>query len=259
MHRDLDQYRTAGLPPAGGPSYTICMLGKRSNLNILRIEDQDVPLTVTRHPRARRLTLRLDPVAGALRLALPRGVALAEGLDFAQQRSDWILTQLESLPPRVAFADGAEVPYLGESHRICHDPQARRGVWRAKGSIRVSGRIEHLSRRITDFLKREARREMTDRAHLKAAKIDRRVARVSLRDTQSRWGSCSADGCINFSWRLILAPDTVLDYVVAHEVTHLVHMNHGPRFWVLVDKLTAETEAPRRWLRKNGASLLRYG
>lgn len=235
------------------------MWSKRSNLNILRIEDQEVPLTVTRHPRARRLTLRLDPVAGELRLALPRGVALAEGLNFARQRSHWILTQLESLPPRVAFADGAEIPYLGESHRIRHDPQARRGVWRERCSIRVSGHIEHLPRRITDFLKAEARRELTDRAHVKAAKIDRQLARVSLRDTQSRWGSCSVAGCINFSWRLILAPEAVLDYVVAHEVAHLVHMNHGPRFWALVDKLTAETEAPRRWLRKNGASLLRYG
>jgi len=235
------------------------MWSKRSNLNILKIENQDVPLTVTRHPRARRLTLRLDPVAGELRLALPRGVALADGLDFAQQRSDWILTQLEALPPRIAFADGAEIPYLGESHRISHDPQARRGVWRENCSIRVSGQIEHLQRRITDFLKAEARRELTERAHAKAARAGRRVARISLRDTQSRWGSCSADGSINFSWRLILAPEVVLDYVVAHEVAHLVHMNHGPRFWALAEKLTAETEAPRRWLRQNGASLLRYG
>ncbi len=235
------------------------MSGKRSNLNILRIEDQDVPVTVTRHPRARRLTLRLDPVAGELRLALPRGVALSEGLDFAQQRSDWILTQLEALPPRVAFADGAEIPFLGETHKISHDPRARRGVWRERHSIRVSGQIEHLPRRITDFLKAEARRELTNRTHVKATQIDRHVTRVSLRDTQSRWGSCSVDGCINFSWRLILAPAAVLDYVVAHEVAHLVHMNHGPRFWALVEKLTAETEAPRRWLRQNGATLLRFG
>lgn len=235
------------------------MADKRSNLKILRLKGREVPLNVRRNPRARRLTLRLDQTSGAAQLSLPRGVALAEGLDFARSRTDWILAQLDSLPPRVPFAEGARVPYLGEPHQIRRAPWARRGVWREAGNIWVSGFAEHLSRRVTDHLRQEARRELSGRARDKAAGIGRRVSRVSIRDTRSRWGSCSSDGELNFSWRLILAPEAVLDYVVAHEVAHLVHLNHGPRFWALVDTLTAEVAGPRRWLRENGGALLRYG
>jgi predicted metal-dependent hydrolase len=112
---------------------------------------------------------------------------------------------------------------------------------------------------VTDFLRHEARRELSARAGEKAQRIARRPGRISIRDTQSRWGSCSSDGDISFSWRLILAPEPVLDYVVAHEVSHLVHLDHGPRFWALVEKLAAEVAGPRRWLRRNGGALLRYG
>jgi hypothetical protein len=235
------------------------MANKRSNLKILRLEGIEVPLVVRRNPRARRLTLRLDQASGAAQLSLPRGVALAEGLNFARSRSDWIRAQLETLPPRVTFAAGAQVPYLGDAHVIRHAPGARRGVWREAGTIWVSGFAEHLARRATDFFKGEARRELSERARDKAAGIGRQVSRVSIRDTRSRWGSCSSDGELNFSWRLILAPEAVLDYVVAHEVAHLVHLNHGPRFWALVATLTAEVAGPRRWLRENGGALLRYG
>ena len=235
------------------------MADQRSNLKILSLKGREVPLTVRRNPRARRLTLRLDQASGAAQLSLPRGVALAEGLDFARSRTDWILAQLDSLPPRVPFMEGARVPYLGEPYLIRCAPWARRGVWREAGSIWVSGFAEHLSRRVTDHLRQEARRELSGRARDKAAGIGRRVSRVSIRDTRSRWGSCSSDGELNFSWRLILAPEAVLDYVVAHEVAHLVHLNHGPRFWALVATLTGEVAGPRRWLRENGGALLRYG
>ena len=239
------------------------MANKRSDPKILKLEGIEAPLVVRRNPRARRLTLRLDQASGAPQLSLPRGVPLSEGLDFARSRSGWLLAQLESLPPRVAFAEGARVPYLGEPQVIRHAPWARRGVWREAGAIWVSGFAEHLARRVTDFLRHEARRELTARAGDKAARLGRRPARrlgrISIRDTQSRWGSCSSDGDISFSWRLILAPEPVLDYVVAHEVAHLVHLNHGARFWALVDGLTAEVAGPKRWLRRNGGALLRYG
>ena len=105
----------------------------------------------------------------------------------------------------------------------------------------------------------EARREMTERALEKARLAERTVTSVTLRDTRSRWGSCTPDGAISLSWRLVLAPLPVLDYVVAHEVAHLAHMNHGPRFWALTAKLTDQVTGPQRWLKDNGARLLRYG
>ncbi len=196
---------------------------------------------------------------GAVRLVLPRRTPLRQGLDFAEDKAGWILGHLDALPERVPFAAGAVLPLLGEEHVIRHDPDARRGVWRAEGTIWVSGQPEHLSRRVHDFLKVEARREMSERARQKAAIVGRLVKRLSLRDTTSRWGSCSADGNLSFTWRLILAPEAVLDYVVAHEVAHLKHMNHGPRFWALVDRLTGDVARSRRWLRERGDRLLRYG
>lgn len=235
------------------------MVGKASNLKILPLGSHHVTLAVERHPRARRLTLRLEPASGRFHLVLPRGVALAEGLAFARSRKAWILGQLDSLPPQVPFAPGAAIPYLGRDHEIVHQPEARGAVWREDGQICVTGFAEHLPRRVEDYLKMQARRELGERAHEKAAGIERRVTRIALRDTHSRWGSCARDGRINFSWRLILAPEPVLDYVVAHEVAHLVHMNHSRDFWRLVARLTEDVPGSKQWLRRNGASLLRYG
>ncbi len=235
------------------------MAEEASNLKILELDGEPVPLAVKRHARARRLTLRLDPASGRFHLVLPRGVPLREGLDFARRRSTWILHQLGSLPPRVPFADGAVIPLLGRPHRIEHRPTARGAVWREAEALCVAGSAEHLPRRVGDYLKKEARAELGDRARQKSRRVGRRIARVSLRDTQSRWGSCSRDGRINFSWRLILAPESVLDYVVAHEVAHLIHMDHSREFWRLVDRLTADVPKSKAWLRRHGAGLLRYG
>ena len=235
------------------------MVSKASNLKVLTLGDDQVTLAVERHPRARRLTLRLEPASGRFHLVLPRGVALAEGLAFARSRRAWILRQLDSLPPRVPFEVDAQIPYLGETHRIVHRPEARGGVWREAGEISVTGYIEHLPRRVSDFLKKEARRELGERARQKAALVERRVTKIALRDTHSRWGSCARDGRINFSWRLILAPEPVLDYVVAHEVAHLVHMDHSRQFWRVVDRLTDDVPNAKHWLKRNGAGLLRYG
>ena len=151
------------------------------------------------------------------------------------------------------------VQVLGVDHEIRHIPDLVGGTRRDDGVIRVGGRAEHVPRRVLDYLTGEARRELAVRARAKAALLGARVAAVTVRDTRSRWGSCSATGRLSFSWRLILTPDAVLDYVVAHEVAHLKEMNHSARFWAVCARLTAEVEAPRAWLKANGARLLRYG
>ena len=227
--------------------------------NILCPSGRSVPLDLQRDKRARRITLRLEPAAGRFTLVLPRGTSLDEGLGFARHKARWMERQLAALPPRMPFAPGAVVPLLGEDHVIRHLPEARRGTWREAGEIRVSGFLDYLPRRVADFLKGEARDEITRRAFDKAERIERQIARLTLRDTRSRWGSCNSEGRLNFSWRLILTPEPVLDYVVAHEVAHLKHLHHGPRFWSLVNKLTEDMENARRWLRDNGNGLHRYG
>lgn len=227
--------------------------------HILCPSGRELPLDLRRDKRARRITLRLEPAEGLFTLVVPRGASLAEALNFAQHKARWMERQLAALPPRVPFEPGAVLPLLGEDHVIRHLPEARRGTWREAGEIRVSGFLDYLPRRVADFLKREAREEIGRRAQEKAARIERPIARLSVRDTRSRWGSCNSDGCLNFSWRLILTPEPVLDYVVAHEVAHLKHLHHGPRFWSLVGKLTDEMDGARRWLHVNGNSLHRYG
>ncbi|WP_282605580.1 M48 family metallopeptidase [Pelagibius sp. Alg239-R121] len=226
---------------------------------ILRFGDRQIPLEVRRHTRARRITLRLSPDGTGVKLVLPKRAALKEGLAFAERNRSWILARLSEQPDRTVFCDGATVPVLGETQTIRHDPAARRGVWRQDDVIWVSGFAEHLPRRVTDFLKAEARREISARARSKARSQGLKIARISLRDTSSRWGSCSSSGNLNFSWRLIFAPELVLDYVVAHEVAHLREMNHGPAFWQLTRQMTTDVGQAKTWLSRHGASLLRYG
>lgn len=228
----------------------------------LFLDGRAVPLVCKVSPRARRMTLRVDAKTGGVQLTLPRGVSRREGLDFAERHRDWLLRRLADLPPAVPFHDGVEIPFLGEPHVILHAPDARRGVWRRDGEIVVSGGAEFVPRRVTDFLKREAKREIQRRAQAKAGLLPakaRPLGRVILRDTRSRWGSCAQSGDLSFSWRLVLAPENVLDYVVAHEVAHLAEMNHGPGFWRLVGRLTDEVAEPKAWLRRAGAGLHRYG
>ena len=180
-------------------------------------------------------------------------------LDFARRKADWLIAQIDARPPRVPFAEGAVVPVLGVDHVIRHRPGARRGAWREDGTIFVSGFAEHMARRVTDLLKAEAQSEIAPRARAKAAIVKREIRRIGIRHMTSRWGSCGSDGALCFCWRLILAPEAVLDYVVAHEVAHLRYMNHGPRFWALVARLTPDAKGAQAWLKAHGDTLLAYG
>ncbi|HYM01621.1 MAG TPA: SprT family zinc-dependent metalloprotease, partial [Stellaceae bacterium] len=150
---------------------------------------------------------------------------------------------------------------LGVLHRIRHVARSgeRGPVWIEGREIRVSGDEEHIARRVRDFLRERAREELGRRARRLAAQVDRKIGRITVRDTTTRWGSCSANGNLAFSWRLVMAPEAVLHYVVAHEAAHLVEMNHGPRFWKLVERLVPNFERQRDWLNNNRAWLLRIG
>jgi predicted metal-dependent hydrolase len=212
--------------------------------------------------RARRLSLRIDVGAGHAVLVQPPRMAAAAVLAFAAARREWIADRLGELPCRIAFDEGAVIPLRGETHVLRFAPDARGGVWRDDGAIVVTGRAEHAPRRLIDWLKSEARAAIAPLARELAAALDRRVAAITVRDTTSRWGSCSRNGRLSFSWRLVLAPMPVLRYVVAHEVAHLRHMNHGPAFWRTVDGLLGDADggrSARQWLRDHGAVLHRYG
>ncbi|WP_431855783.1 M48 family metallopeptidase [Azospirillum sp.] len=225
----------------------------------LAIAGLPVPLELRESARTRRMTLRVDAGRGLVQVVVPAGMAEAEVHRFILRHDGWLRARLEQLPPRLPFVDGAAVPVLGRDHVIRHLPDLRGGTRREDGVLLVGGRPEHVERRVHDHLIAEARRELAERARAKATHIGKRVAAVTVRDTRSRWGSCASSGRLSFSWRLILTPEAVLDYVVAHEVAHLVEMNHSARFWAVCATLTAEVKGPRAWLKANGARLLRYG
>ncbi len=222
--------------------------------------DLGAPLSVRVSPRARRVGLRIDAAERRVELVLPRGVPAEFGLRFLRDKRRWIVARLDALPRHVPFVEGAIVPVLGRPHRIHRslDP-ASPPVSITDGEIRVRGDPPHISRRVRDHLAALARDELARRARPLAAQIGHRIARVSVRDTRSRWGSCSSSGNLSFSWRLIFAPEPVIDYVVAHEVAHLAEMNHGPRFWRLLESLMPGSAGPRAWLDRHRAQLLSYG
>ncbi len=220
------------------------------------------PFLVKRDSRARRMLLRVMPRDGAVVLVLPTRASLKSGQQFVTEQVDWILARQEERPESQPWHDGAVLPLYGAPHTIRHRPAARGGVWIERNEIHVTGQVEHLPRRLRDWLKRRAREEFGQTAREMAAGIGVQVRRVTVRDTQSRWGSCSAHGNLSFSWRLLLAPPAIGRYLVAHEVAHLKHMDHSTAFWSLCARLLgsdSELRAARIWLRRHGAALHLHG
>jgi predicted metal-dependent hydrolase len=218
---------------------------------------------------ARRYTLRVKNGSGEVVLTMPTHGSLKEAQAFAERQGAWIGARLRRLPQLVAFASGAAIPLRGIAHEIVYCPGRRGTVWveakepdllaQTHFALCVAGDAAHVARRIRDFLKREARRDLEAAVLHYTRELGVPNRAVGLRDTTSRWGSCSSQGSLNFSWRLILAPTYVLDYLAAHEVAHLVHMNHSARFWKLTRKLCAETDRAEAWLKAHGKDLHRYG
>lgn len=233
---------------------------KQPRRELLRIDGRPVAVTVRLNPRATRLIVKVHPSTGEVSVVAPSRRALDSAMDFARSETNWIARRLAHVPRPIDLEPGARIPYRGEEHAIHSAPRGPAPVWVDRGArtIRVSGLSEHAPRRLLDFLKREARRVLDARASEFSARIGVQPKRITVRDTASRWGSCSTTRAISFSWRLILAPSFVLDYVVAHEVAHLKHMNHGARFWALVRDLVGNVEKPQSWLNKNGPLLHRY-
>lgn len=222
------------------------------------VAPREVPVLWRRSARARRVSLRLDAVAGAVVLTLPVRAARARGLELLERHAAWVLKQVEGLAPALEFRDGAEVPLGGVPHLVRHEP-GRRVARIEDGALVVGGDAAGLARRVERLLRAEALRRIAARVAVHAAALGVRPAAVRLKDTRTRWGSCAPDRTLSFTWRLVMAPDWVLDYVVAHEVAHLREMNHGPRFWALCESRTPHRAAATAWLKRHGPGLLRAG
>ena len=219
---------------------------------------------VKRVAAARRLTLRVRSADGTAVLTMPPGASLRGAQAFASRHAAWIGTRLAALPGRIPLLPGTDLPLRGIAHRLVHDASTLRACQAGLGPdgapvLRVSPRLADPEAAVLRFLMGEARRDLAAAVARHAAAVGRPVARITLRDTRSRWGSCSSRGTLNFSWRLILAPPLVLDYLAAHEVAHLVHMDHSDRFWQVTRGLAPAMDEAEDWLKRHGPALHRYG
>ncbi|MEM1353012.1 MAG: SprT family zinc-dependent metalloprotease [Pseudomonadota bacterium] len=218
--------------------------------------DPPVELTLRRSTRARRISLRVSGLDGKVTLTLPQGTPEAQALQFAQAKGEWLRAQLHRQPAIAAICPGSTLPVEGRPTTIALGPVRR--IEYESDTLVVPGPASTLAARLEGWLKARARDRLVCASDRFAKGLGREYTRISLRDTRSRWGSCSAEGRLMYSWRLILAPPDVLDYVAAHEVAHLKEMNHSSAFWSTVATLMPAYDAPRHWLRQHGAELHRY-
>lgn len=214
-----------------------------------------VEITLRRNARARRLSLRVSRLDGRATLTLPRRVSEREGLAFLREREAWLRDHLDQIAPELRPQIGGTLPFEGEDVPIA--AAAVRSPRLEAGQLLVPEDPDRLGARLVAFLKVQARDRLAEAVRRHATALGRPHGRLTLRDTRSRWGSCSSRGDLMFSWRLIMAPPQVLDYVAAHEVAHLAHMDHSPAFWACVERLFPDHKACRHWLRDEGTRLHR--
>jgi len=218
--------------------------------------DPPVEITLRRSARARRFSLKVSRLDGKVTLSMPARAPEAEALRFAADKAGWLRGVLANAVPRAEIALGTKIPFEGVEVTLTAAPVRSPRIDGA--ALLVPAAPDRLQARVLAFLKLAARQRLQAACERHAAALGRPFARITLRDTRSRWGSCTAEGALMFSWRLILAPPEVLDYVAAHEVAHLAEMNHSPAFWAVVGRLMPGYEPHRAWLKRHGAGLHRY-
>lgn len=218
-----------------------------------------VEIMLKRSARARRFSLRVSRLDGRVTLSLPARAREAEAMAFARAQEGWLRETLAGMPSREGVGIGSLLPVEGRLLRLA--PGAGRAVRVEGESLLIPGDPAQAGARAGAFLKALARERLVAASDRHAAQIGRKVTQVTLRDTRSRWGSCAVDGALMYSWRLVMTPPAVLDYVAAHEVAHMLEMNHSRRFWAVVERLYPGWQAQRKWLHTEGQTLhaFRFG
>ena len=215
----------------------------------------DFPLKVIKSPRAKRLTLKVDSKERQAILSIPPRCTQKQAIAFVRTHQEWILNGLKNLPQIQKFTSGQSISLFGKKILIQHAPEKRWGARIEKDILYVSGGSEFTHRRVKDFIKKEAQKKFLSLSQKLATKINCSVNDVVIKDTKSRWGSCSSLNNINYNWRLALAPQEVIDYIVAHEVSHLAHQDHSEEFWECVATLCPNYETGQEWLKQHGKEL----
>lgn len=233
---------------------------KATPQRVHEVAGRSIPLKVIENQRATRITLRIEPGGKALKMTIPYGIHHGMVDQFLERHNAWLVEKLGKVTVTSGLTNGDYITLRGARCKIEYTGSLR-GVTKTKladdGSliILVSGIPELISKKVMAYLKKEAKADLEDRVRHHAAFVSKPVKSITLKDTKSRWGSCSYAGNLSFSWRIIMAPDSVIDYLAAHEVAHLQEMNHGPDFWALCKKLCPHTEEAKAWLKNNGSQL----
>ncbi|MGQ0527797.1 MAG: M48 family metallopeptidase [Alphaproteobacteria bacterium] len=217
---------------------------------------------VKKSTRARRMALRLDAKERLFHLIVPQGMSLKKAKEFVEEHERWMMERLRDLPRPVSFEHGSIIPVLGRQRDINiikRKTLKTTDILLKQNEIIVLTNLDDPAPRIKRFLMKLAKEKLTELAEEKAEKLGKKIKDIHVRDTKSRWGSCASDGGISFSWRLILAPTDAMDYVVAHEVAHLKHMNHGDNFWKLCSRLSENFFEGHYWMDNHGQELMKYG
>lgn len=217
----------------------------------------DFPLKVNTSFKLKRLSLRIDHKKRIVVFSMPKFYPGKKAVDFINSHIDWIEEKLAQLPQIKEFEDGETISLFGQQISICH--QTDFGAPKLiNNTLFVGGDKEFLHRRIKDYIKRESKKEFLKKSQNLASRLGYPLTGVSIKDTKSRWGSCSNRKHINYSWRIALAPDFVIDYLMAHEVAHLKHQDHSSNFWKTLESLYPNAQAGKDWLIKHGNKLYLY-
>ncbi len=218
----------------------------------------NMDIKIIKSPKAKRLTLRIDAKERLPILTIPSRCSAKRAVEFVEMHRAWLEENLQKIPAIKHFENGEKISLMGKEYIINHCPQKRCGVMIEEDNIIVSGSKEFLHRRICDFIKKKAQEQLLKKSQTLANKIGCHVNHVSIKDTKSRWGSCSSLENINYNWRICMAPKYVINYLVAHEVSHLLHQDHSREFWQCVKKLCPDAAKGRLWLKNYGKELYRY-
>ncbi len=206
---------------------------------------------------AKKITLRIDEKERVPLLTIPTKCSQHQAINFLKANYNWIINTLAKLPPQTKFHNGDNLSFFGKNYTILHSPE-QKGSFFEKDFIKISGKTEFLHRRTVDFLKKQTLIKLTDMSIQKASLLGCKINSITIKDTKSRWGSCSTLGNINYNWRICMAPTEIINYLVCHETTHLKHPNHSSSFWQTLESICPNYKECRNWLKINGKNLYKY-
>ncbi|MBL0941331.1 MAG: M48 family metallopeptidase [Alphaproteobacteria bacterium] len=225
----------------------------------LQINGAAIEVELCYNPRSKSMRLRLDRLQKRPIVTLPPQTPEFEVMAFLERSKNWLLKRLNQHPCPIPFINGNSIPIFGQDHIIHYSPAPKSKIELQGSRLVMQGPTDNLSQALKIWLKHHAHAYLSQRCQEYAKIVGKKINYVRVREVKSRWGSCSQAANLSFSWRLVFAPLPVVDYVCAHEVAHLVEMNHSRQFWAVVELMCPHPKVHIHWLKQNAPRLFSYG